>query len=534
MTNFNFLLSVPDFVPFGEVAAAAEKIYSIDPAACVLNCRRAMEFAVKWMYSVDSALVMPWDDKLVSLLGTEEFRDIVDANLMRRLEYIRKVGNCAAHDGKKVTKEQAMLCLQNLWVFMDFIAYCYGTNYQPGIFDPALPEQTAAPVYIVPPETEIQLAKLIEENAALKQELTSRREEQQAGYTPKPLDLSEYDEYLYEDDTKIVYNMREDLHQHGIDEVVYEQFKPVIYSPSSNLVHGLGEPDTATMNYVMPAELGGFYGTKARDESELILVGNYDVPVYAQWKFGKGMVGSFMCDIGGKWGSEFAADASCRTFIRNVVGNLVPTEDIREKSMVTDLRQENYVNQLNIYASLNEGETITGKITDISTSAETEKAFVTPEGDPEYNSDFYVLTGLSEENSYSRCTFVVKKSGVYKLTLEKRDADGNVLETVEKYKTFSYSKEYDNFTETAQEDIDNFLATVAKRGNGSVINDLEDPIEVFKDFVTELIKTYDPRNLFMILAIILFLFDIIVRKFKFLWPHEIPKWLEERKNLKKK
>ena len=192
MTNFDFLLSVPDFVPFGEVAVAAEKIYTIDPAACVLNCRRAMEFAVKWMYSVDSALSMPWDDKLVSLLSTEEFRDIVDANLMRRLEYIRKIGNFAAHDGKKITKEQAMLCLQNLWVFMDFVACCYSRNYQSGTFDPALPEQSAAPVYVVPPETEIQLAKLIEENAALKEELTVRREEQQQTYTPKPLEISEY------------------------------------------------------------------------------------------------------------------------------------------------------------------------------------------------------------------------------------------------------------------------------------------------------------------------------------------------------
>ena len=192
MTNFDFLLSSPDFIPFGEVAVAAEKIYSIDPAACVLNCRRAMEFAVKWMYSVDSALSMPWDDKLVSLLSTEEFRDIVDTNLMRRLEYIRKIGNFAAHDGKKITKEQAMLCLQNLWVFMDFVACCYSRDYQSGTFDPALPEQSAAPVYVVPPETEIQLAKLIEENAALKEELTVRREEQQQAYTPKPLEISEY------------------------------------------------------------------------------------------------------------------------------------------------------------------------------------------------------------------------------------------------------------------------------------------------------------------------------------------------------
>ena len=192
MTNFDFLLSVPDFVPFGEVAVAAEKIYSIDPAACVLNCRRAMEFAVKWMYSVDSALSMPWDDKLVSLLSTEDFRDIVDANLLHRLEYIRKIGNFAAHEGKKITKEQAMLCLQNLWVFMDFVACCYSRDYQSGTFDPALPEQSAAPVYLVPPETEIQLAKLIEENAALKEELTVRREEQQQTYTPKPLEISEY------------------------------------------------------------------------------------------------------------------------------------------------------------------------------------------------------------------------------------------------------------------------------------------------------------------------------------------------------
>ena len=192
MTNFDFLLSEPGFASFGEVAVAAEKIYSIDPAACVLNCRRAMEFAVKWMYSVDSALSMPWDDKLVSLLSTEEFRDIVDTNLMRRLEYIRKIGNFAAHDGKKITKEQAMLCLQNLWVFMDFVACCYSMNYQSGTFDPALPEQSSAPVYVVPPETEIQLAKLIEENAALKEELTVRREEQQQTYTPKPLEISEY------------------------------------------------------------------------------------------------------------------------------------------------------------------------------------------------------------------------------------------------------------------------------------------------------------------------------------------------------
>ena len=93
MTNFDFLLSDPQFAPFARAAVAAEKIYFIDPGTCAVGCRRAMEFAVKWMYSVDTGLVKPFDDRLVNLLGTEEFRDIVGKDLWRRLNYIRQIGN---------------------------------------------------------------------------------------------------------------------------------------------------------------------------------------------------------------------------------------------------------------------------------------------------------------------------------------------------------------------------------------------------------------------------------------------------------
>ena len=53
MTNFDFLQSEPQFAGFAEAAIGAERLYAIDAAACVIGCRRAMEFAVKWMYSVD-------------------------------------------------------------------------------------------------------------------------------------------------------------------------------------------------------------------------------------------------------------------------------------------------------------------------------------------------------------------------------------------------------------------------------------------------------------------------------------------------
>ena len=121
MTNFDIFLRDPDFASFAEPAAAAERIYHIDPAACVLNCRRAMEAAVKWMYSVDRDLVLPWDQTLVVLMGTDEFRDIVGADLWRRLDLIRKKGNSAAHSGSKISADMAALCLENLYIYLDFL-----------------------------------------------------------------------------------------------------------------------------------------------------------------------------------------------------------------------------------------------------------------------------------------------------------------------------------------------------------------------------------------------------------------------------
>ena len=196
MTNFDYLLSEPQFESFASVAVSAEKILNIDPASCAINCRRAMEFAVKWMYSVDGDLVMPYQDTLVCLMSTDEFCEIVDSDLRKRMNFIRKMGNLAAHSGKSITKEQAGLCLENLFIFLDFVAYCYALEYAEREFNPALLEEKPAEPIAAPEKDNSEdaelLKKLMEENAALRDELTARREEQRQSYVPKPLDLSEY------------------------------------------------------------------------------------------------------------------------------------------------------------------------------------------------------------------------------------------------------------------------------------------------------------------------------------------------------
>ena len=192
MTNFDFLKSDSRFDSFADVAIAAENILHIDIDSCVLNCRRAMEFAVKWMYSADRDLEMPAQDTLVSMMNDEKFKDIVGNDIWRRMDIIRKMGNSVAHGGKKITEEQAELCLENLFYFLDQLAYFYADEYTEREFDRSLLTLTPAEALSFVPDVNIDLASLIEENKAMKEELTARRAEQQQTYVPKPLELSEY------------------------------------------------------------------------------------------------------------------------------------------------------------------------------------------------------------------------------------------------------------------------------------------------------------------------------------------------------
>ena len=121
-----------------------------------------------------------------------EFKDIVGNDLYRRLNFIRMVGNNAAHSSKTITPEQAQLALENLFYFLDFVAYCYADEYEEQKFNADLLKQEQSAPAPVQPELDIDIQKLIAENKSLKEELTKKREEQAQTYVPKPLDISEY------------------------------------------------------------------------------------------------------------------------------------------------------------------------------------------------------------------------------------------------------------------------------------------------------------------------------------------------------
>lgn len=191
MTNFDYLKKEKEFNSFVDIAIVAERTYKIDVNTCILNCRRAMEAAIKWMFSIDNELVVPYKDNLNALMHVDAFKDIVGDDLWKRLEFIRKYGNEVAHTAKDKANDVAKLCLNNLFCFFDWISCCYGSEYEEKEFDESLLDNEVTN-NVSESVCDVNLQTLIEENKALKEELSARRLERQDSYVRKPLELSEF------------------------------------------------------------------------------------------------------------------------------------------------------------------------------------------------------------------------------------------------------------------------------------------------------------------------------------------------------
>ena len=295
--------------------------------------------------------------------------------------------------------------------------------------------------------------------------------------------------------------MREDLEVPEIKAVNYETFTPTIKTYNS-VVDGIKESEMPTLD--------GFYGTKLKDGAEAVLMGEY-VPIYAQWKFGKGSVGSFLCDLNGTWSADFISNETGKQLIVNMVEALYPTESIQIPDIRLTLKEQNYTSEMNIFADAKEGDSVTVEI--IS----------------RFNDTIPTQTLYpSESEEFGKIAFTITEPGVYEIKVTKYDADGNALATHSIYKSFSYSKEYNIIHST--DDYATVLADISEAGEGFV---LTEPYEVFENVLKFLHKIIDPRIVFIIIALVALLADIAVRKFKFKWPHEIIRSIREKMAAKK-
>jgi len=299
-------------------------------------------------------------------------------------------------------------------------------------------------------------------------------------------------QYQGSDNEKISTAMRENLEVPEIKSVNYETFYPQINIYNS-VTTGISQDD-------MPS-LDGYYGVKLKPGADAVIMGNF-TPIYSQWTFGKGRVGTFSCDLNGTWSAEFVSSETGMKLINNIIYALFPSENVRTPGVNATMVSENYTNHLSIFTELADGEYI--------------KVSIFAPSDPEDLSSASQVITADKSTGYSRLSFPTKESGLHTIFIQRFDASNNEISNATLYRSMSYSKEYDAFADTdAAKELIEFLANVS---DGVV---LEDPLEVFDNAVEYLHFVIDPRVPFAILIIVLFLLDIAARKFKWKWIHEI-------------
>ncbi len=137
-TNFDFLKTKKQFESFANSSIEAEKSLLVSPATCAILSRRAVELAVKWVYSFDDDLTVPYQDNISSLIHEPTFRQIIEPKLFPMIKYIIRLGNTAVHTNANITRDEAVLSLRNLHEVIRWIDYCYAEEYTCGEFDESI------------------------------------------------------------------------------------------------------------------------------------------------------------------------------------------------------------------------------------------------------------------------------------------------------------------------------------------------------------------------------------------------------------
>lgn len=218
MSNFDFLTKQVLFKSFASAAVNAEKCLSIDPSLAITQCRRALELAINWMYNVDDELLKPEGADLCGLMNNFRFRKIIGESLSTNLNLIRKAGNQAAHGQRNFNQETAILVLNTLFVFFDWINQNYGDDQTPHSFsrenaiNAGNTQETESKELVISYEEKIQALteqnlNLQKQNDALskitleqKERLTAARKENSQNYKePKNPPLTEAQTRAYID-----------------------------------------------------------------------------------------------------------------------------------------------------------------------------------------------------------------------------------------------------------------------------------------------------------------------------------------------
>lgn len=191
--NFDFLQGQAEYQLFATAAIEAERVLTNSPAMAAVGARKALELAVKWVYSADNTINMPYKNNLQALIHEPSFRFALDNKTWGKLPYIIKLGNLAVHTEKAVSINDAALSLRGLFEFIQWLDYCYGADYTERHFDEnVIPQGITATDDCLIKQKDSEIEKLLAQIAEMSETLTAQKDQhkEQREFTPE--DISEF------------------------------------------------------------------------------------------------------------------------------------------------------------------------------------------------------------------------------------------------------------------------------------------------------------------------------------------------------
>ncbi|WP_088227375.1 DEAD/DEAH box helicase family protein [Desulfosporosinus sp. FKB] len=191
--NFDFLQGQTEYMLFAPACIEAERVLATSPAMASVGSRKALELAVKWVYSADNTISMPYRDNLQALIHEPSFRFAMDIQTWSKLPYMIKLGNLAVHTEKAISRSDAILSLSSLFEFVQWIDYCYGSNYLERHFNEgSIPSEKVIIDEEKIKEKDSEIEALRAKIAAMSERLTADKEQhkEERKFTAK--DISEF------------------------------------------------------------------------------------------------------------------------------------------------------------------------------------------------------------------------------------------------------------------------------------------------------------------------------------------------------
>jgi type I restriction enzyme, R subunit len=188
VSNFSFLLR--EWPQIYEAAIKAEDTAHGDPRTSAFHGRRALELVVRWAYTADASLLLPYQDNLSTLLHEPTFKQAAGEAVFNKARLIVTIGNRAARDARPITEQAAVAVVEELFHVCYWLAHTYARGTQPDsglTFDPAaLPvDASASPQSMAMlqalessiAERDEKLAEILADRDALDDEVTLLRAE---------------------------------------------------------------------------------------------------------------------------------------------------------------------------------------------------------------------------------------------------------------------------------------------------------------------------------------------------------------------